>query len=221
MRTSAARNVTSRHPVKLVCVDLGGVIVRIRRSLAETLHAVGMPGYLLDSISAEEMQAFLATTSMHQRGAHDWNSWLDAAHGVLGRHFDRDTIARAHDAIIIGEYPGVARSLGAIRNAGAATACLSNTNDRHWDALLELPAFQEIDHPHASHLFGLEKPSSEIYKAFEKATGFAGESVLFLDDVEENCAAARACGWSSVRIDHERDTASQIIAAARAHGVSC
>jgi len=213
--------VTSRHPAKLVCVDLGGVIIRIRRSLAETLHAVGVPGYLLEAISAAEMQAFRATTSQHQRGEHDWNSWLDAAHRVLERHVDRETIQRAHDAIIIGEYPGVARSLGAIRQAGAMTACLSNTNDRHWDALVELPAFSELDHRHASHLLGLEKPNAEIYRAFEKATGVSAEHILFLDDIEENCAAARACGWNSVRIDHERDTASQIIAAARAHGVSC
>lgn len=211
---------TSRHPVKLVCVDLGGVIVRIRRSLAESLHAVGVPGYLLDEITDEQLAAFRGSASLHQRGAHDWNAWLDAAHAALGGRVDRDTLVRAHDAVLIGEYPGVARSLGAIRAAGAATACLSNTNDRHWQALVELPALREIDHAHASHLLGLEKPDAQIYRAFEQATGFRGEDILFLDDIEEHCASARACGWHAVRIDHERDTAAQITAAARAHGVS-
>ena len=211
---------TSRHPVKLVCVDLGGVIVRIRRSLAESLHAVGVPGYLLDELTDGELEAFRATTSLHQRGAHGWQAWLDAAHGALRGRIDRDTIARAHDAVLVGEYPGVTRSLGAIRAAGAATACLSNTNDRHWEALIELPALREIEHAHASHLLGLEKPSAEIFRAFEQATGFRGAEILFLDDIEEHCAAARACGWHAVRVDHERDTAAQITAAARAHGVS-
>ena len=212
---------TSRHPVKLVCVDLGGVVVRIRHSLAETLHAAGVPGYLLEAISTDEMQAFRASTSLYQRGVHDWDAWLNAAHNALARRLDRDTLLRAHDAILMGEYPGVARSLGAIRNAGAATACLSNTNARHWDALIELPALGEIEHRHASHLLGLEKPSAEIYRAFEHATGRAGADILFLDDLEANCIAARACGWNCVRIDHQRDTAAQIIAAARAHGVPC
>ncbi len=212
---------TSRRPIKLVCVDLGGVVVRIRRSLAETLHAVGVPGYLLESISPEEMHNFRLSTSRHQRGEQDWNQWLDTAHAALARHIDRDTLLRAHDAILVGEYPGVASSLGAIRKAGASTACLSNTNDRHWDALIELPALGEIEHRHASHLLGLEKPSAEIYRAVERSTGVAASEILFLDDIEENCAAARACGWNSVRIDHQRDTAAQIVAAARAHGVAC
>jgi putative hydrolase of the HAD superfamily len=215
-----SRTMTSRHPVKLVCVDLGGVVVRIRRSLAETLHAVGVPGYLLESITAEEMAAFRATTSRHQRGECDWDQWLPEAHGVLRERVDADTIARAHDAILVGEYPGVARALGAIRKAGAVTACLSNTNDRHWSMLVELAAMGEIEHRHASHLLGHEKPNEAIFRAFETATGFAGDEILFLDDLEEHCAGARACGWSVVRIDHERDTAAQILAAARAHGVA-
>jgi len=212
---------TSRHPIKLVCVDLGGVVIRIRRSPAETLHAVGVPGYLLDAISDEEMRAFRATTARHQRGEYGWSAWLDDAHRVLGHHIDRETIARAHDAILVGEYPGVARVLGLIRSAGAVTACLSNTNDRHWDALLELRAMGEIEHRHASHLLRCEKPGEAIYRAFERATGFGGGEILFLDDLEEHCIAARACGWNVVRIDHERDTAAQILSAARAHGVGC
>ena len=212
---------TSRHPVRLVCVDLGGVVVRIRRSLSEALHAAGVPGYLLKGISDAEMAAYRATAAAHQRGEHAWESWIEHAHGALGGRFDRDTLARAHDAVLVGEYPGVARALGAVRSAGAATACLSNTNDRHWDALLELPSFGEIEHRHASHLLGLEKPGHEIYRAFERATGVAAHEILFLDDLEENCAAARACGWNAARIDHERDTAAQIVAAARAHGVAC
>ena len=210
----------SRHPVKVVCVDLGGVVVRIRRSVAEALHAVGVPGYLLDSISDDEMSRLREVNARHQRGELSWSDWLAGAHAVLERHIDRDTIARSHDAILVGEYPGVARALGAIRSAGAVTACLSNTNDRHWSALLELPALGEVEHRHASHLLGCEKPNEAIYRAFERATGFAGEDILFLDDIDMHCDGARACGWNVVKVDHERDTAAQILAAARAHGVA-
>lgn len=209
----------SRHPVKVVCVDLGGVVVRIRRSVADALHAAGVPGYSLDSITDDEMIRFRSANARHQRGQLHWDAWLDEAHGALSRHVDRDTIARGHDAILIGEYPGVARALGAIRSAGAATACLSNTNDRHWTALLELPAMGVIEHPHASHILGFEKPDAAIFRAFETATGFAASDILFLDDIEEHCEAARACGWNAVRVDHERDTAAQILSAARAFGV--
>jgi len=197
----------ARHPVRLVCVDLGGVVIRIRRSLEEALHAAGVPGYILESITEEERRDVRAHASRHQRGEHDYQAFVEHAHDVLGGRISR-------------EYPGVAHALGAIRAAGATTACLSNTNDRHWDALVRLPAFEAIEHRHASHLFGLEKPGSEIYRAFERAVGAASDEILFLDDLPENCAAAQSCGWHAVRIDHERDTAAQIIAAARAYGVA-
>jgi len=209
----------SRHPVSIVCVDLGGVVVRIRRSLAETLHAVGVPGYLLEAIEVGEMRRLRELNARHQRGELAWERWLDEAHGVLSRHIDRDTIAQSHDAILVGEYPGVARALGAIRRAGARTACLSNTDDRHWISLLQLPAMGEIEMRHASHLLGCAKPDEAIYRAFERETGFSGAQILFLDDLEEHCAAAQRCGWNVVRVDHARDTAAQILAAARAHGV--
>ena len=213
--------VPSRHPVRLVCVDLGGVVVRIRRALAETLHAAGVPGYMLDELGDAALAAFATEAARHHRGELDWEAWLGAAEGALGGRFERELIARAHDAVLVGEYPGVAQALAAVRGSGTATACLSNTNDRHWEAMLEMPAFAAIEHRHASHLLGLEKQDEAIYRAFERETGFDGAGILFLDDLEANCAAARACGWSAVRIDHEKDTAAQIVAAARAHGVAC
>ena len=106
---------TSRHPVTFVCVDLGGVVVRIRRTLADTLHAVGVPSYVLEEIREEELVAFRECVAMHQRGEHAFDAWLDAAHAALGARIDRETILRAHDAILVGEYPGVAHALGALR----------------------------------------------------------------------------------------------------------
>jgi putative hydrolase of the HAD superfamily len=210
----------ARHPVRLICVDLGGVVIRIRRSLEEALHAAGVPGYVLDSITEDERRSVRTHASAHQRGEHDCTAYVARAHEALGGRIPPETLLAAHDAILADEYPGVAHALGAIRAAGAMTACLSNTNDRHWESLVRLPAFEAIEHRHASHILGLEKPGSEIYGAFERAVGVSGGDILFLDDLQENCAAARACGWHAVRIDHERDTASQIIAAARAHGVA-
>jgi putative hydrolase of the HAD superfamily len=213
-------SMVARHPVRLVCVDLGGVVIRIRRSLEEALHAAGVPGYILESITEEERRDVRAHASRHQRGEQDYQAFVERAYDVLGGRISREILLAAHDAILADEYPGVAHALGAIRAAGATTACLSNTNDRHWDALVRLPAFEAIEHRHASHLFGLEKPGSEIYRAFERAVGASSEEILFLDDLPENCTAAQSCGWHAVRIDHERDTAAQIIAAARAYGVA-
>ena len=81
-----------------------------------------------------------------------------------------------------------------------------------------------VHHLHASHLLGLLKPDEAIYRAFERASGFDGtdgrpEEILFFDDLEENVEAARACGWSSVRVDHTGDPAEQMRRELRERGL--
>ena len=196
-------------------------MVRIRRSLGEALRAAGAAEGLFASLAPEAIARVAAESALHQRGEIGFDAWLDRAHRALDGQLDRALLARAHDAVIVGEYPGVAAAIGRLREAGARTACLSNTNDRHWEAMLPMPALAAIEHRHASHLLGLEKPGEGIYRAFERALGASPAEILFLDDLEENCSAARRCGWRSVRIDHEGDTSAQILAAARAHGVGC
>jgi len=208
-------------PVSIVCLDLGGVVVRIRRSFAEALRAAGAPEGLFESLAPDAVARVAAESALHQRGEIGFDAWLARTHRALGERVERGLLARAHDAVIVGEYPGVAAAIGRLRRAGARTACLSNTNDRHWEAMLPMPALAAIEHRHASHLLGLEKPGEAIYRAFERAVGARPGEILFLDDLPENCAAARRCGWHAVEIDHERDTPDQIIAAARAHGVGC
>jgi putative hydrolase of the HAD superfamily len=66
---------------------------------------------------------------------------------------------------------------------------------------------------------GLVKPDAAIYRAFERDAGAAPGEIVFFDDLAENVHAARACGWDSVLVDHEGDTAAQVLAALRSRGV--
>ncbi|WP_195907828.1 HAD-IA family hydrolase [Microbacterium gorillae] len=56
--------------------------------------------------------------------------------------------------------------------------------------------------PHVSHWFfsaelAANKPDPSVYRAVSTATGIAPESIAFIDDREQNVAAARACGWNA------------------------
>ncbi len=49
---------------------------------------------------------------------------------------------------------------------------------------------------------GLErmfKPQQRIYRLMEKRLNLSPEEILFVDDVESNCAAAEKAGWSAIR----------------------
>lgn len=49
-----------------------------------------------------------------------------------------------------------------------------------------------------SHEVGLAKPDPAIYELTRSRIGVRADEIVFLDDVAENVAAARACGWHAV-----------------------
>ncbi len=82
---------------------------------------------------------------------------------------------------------------------------LSNTNQIHWrQARDEFFAYQGhqvgdfFDHIFLSCEMGLEKPAPELYEAVIKELGVPASDILFFDDSEVNCEAARRCGMQSL-----------------------
>ncbi len=196
---------------KIACFDLGGVVVRIRRTYPEMFAAAGIDD---DRLAATDFHALSrAATALgrqHQRGELDGARYLDRLASLCEGLASAEELERAHQSVIIAEYPGITDEIRRLRGDGWRTACLSNTNDLHWKSLLALPALQAMDAHHASHLFGVEKPDAAIFRAFERAVNAKPEDIVLFDDLAENCAAAIGCGWNAVRIDHEGDTAAQI-----------
>jgi glucose-1-phosphatase len=80
--------------------------------------------------------------------------------------------------------------------------CLSNTNPVHWRQHLDrwgLVGY--FDWTFVSHELGMMKPDPEIYQHALVVTGVQPERLLFLDDNDENVAAARELG---IRSEHVR-----------------
>jgi putative hydrolase of the HAD superfamily len=202
---------------RVAVFDLGGVVVRICRSWEEGCRAAGISPRATRP-PAEAAPAIDALVRAHQRGEHDAVHHYGRLAEIVGGHTP-DEVGRVHMAWILGDYPGMAAAIDRIHAAGLDSACLSNTNAAHWDQLAGSEAFRRIRRPHASHLMGLVKPDAAIYRAFERAAGAAPGEIVFFDDLAENVDAARACGWDAVLVDHEGDTAAQVLAALRSRGV--
>lgn len=202
----------------VVCFDLGGVLIRIRRSFREGCEGAGVP-LRADLDRDVDRHALAAVVDRHQRGLVDAEAFHESVSALLDGRQSADELRRVHDGWITGEYEGVAEVIDAIHAAGAATACLSNTNEAHWRSMEGLPAFDSIMHRHASHLLGLCKPDPAIFRAFEAKTGFAPHQILYFDDLIENVLAADAAGWRAELVDPLRPTAPQLRAALARHGV--
>lgn len=92
--------------------------------------------------------------------------------------------------------PGPLILLRRLRARGVPVFALSNFGigtfavaERHYGFL------DEFDRRFISGEMGVVKPYPEIYARLEAETGIAPDRLLFVDDREENIAAARARGW--------------------------
>lgn len=206
------------EPRRVVCFDLGGVVVRICRSFREGSEAAGV-AQGIDLDRTIDRAALAPIVERHQSGVLDDSDFHASVSALVQGRVAPEQLRRIHDAWILGEYEGVAELIQHIHAAGVETACLSNTNDTHWRSMHGMRAFDSIRHRHASHLLGICKPDRAIFRAFESRTGFAPESIIYFDDLIENVLAAGAAGWNAELVDPLRPTAPQMRLALERHGV--
>jgi FMN phosphatase YigB (HAD superfamily) len=206
---------------KLVCFDLGGVLVHICHDWTEAYGAAG-----LDLRSMPSGSNVLALErDLRERfdtGEISLEEWADGMSRIGGGTYTPDEMKRAHHALSQGERPGALALIEELHEAGIMTACLSNTNAAHWTRLVhhdgvaplagapEYPAVTRLQHRIASHLLRITKPDAQIYLQFERLTGVRGRDILFFDDRAENVAAALHQGWRAERVDPRLDTILQI-----------
>jgi putative hydrolase of the HAD superfamily len=208
--------------VQLVCFDLGRVLVRICN---DWRHACAVAGLAVPeaAFSPALSAALHDLVCRAEVGGLDIDAFCRESARLLGV---RPSDVRAlSDAYTRGPYAGATDLLGALRAAGFATACLSNTNDNHW-RIMSRPEgeyaalFGRLNHRFASHRLHLRKPDDAIYAHVERATGVPGGGIVFFDDVPENVEAARRRGWRAYRIDPAPDDPlPQIRSHLRAAGV--
>ncbi len=190
--------------MKVVCFDLGGVLVRITLNVAEAGRRAGVLG--LPDISFGEMECLLD----YQSGRMDTNEYVSVLAHALER--TTDEAVAVHNHVLIEPYPGTLELIQSL-NGQLKTACLSNTNGLHWQEMLGSERFlnvRALELPVASHVLGLEKPHAEIFEAFEQLAGARGKDIVFFDDSVVNVEAATAFGWVAHWIDPSGDPAAQM-----------
>jgi glucose-1-phosphatase len=216
--------------VKIVVFDLGGVVVRICRSIKEAGERCGV-AVRDEDITPEKRSERRAIHAQYERGRIGCDEFFVAIARTTGGKYTPEQFRAMHMNWIIEEYPGVAELIDDLHAAGVSTGVLSNTNASHWGQMQgsidargqviapKFPATVKPVHRHASHLLGVAKPEAAIYDEFARRTGFAPGQILFFDDLAENIAAARGRGWDGEVVDHTGDTAAQMRGWLRARGL--
>lgn len=196
----------SETTIELVCFDLGRVLLRIAD---DWKHACELAG--LGHLDAGDGDISAGTRRKHDAEAEHYFHGFETgkigeeeflAFAAGSRGITVEQAGRLLDAWLLPCFDGVDELLDALAPLPVQTACLSNTNARHWVSITdpEHAAFtpvHRLDYPFASQLVGHAKPSEEIYKHVEEATGITPDSILFFDDLSENIEAARKRGWQT------------------------
>jgi len=95
-----------------------------------------------------------------------------------------------------------------LHRAGIRTGILSNMPDAMEAGLrARHPWIEGFDHHTWSHALNLAKPELEIYRHAAEGLSTPPANILFIDDREENIAAARAVGMQAIQYD-SRDHAA-------------
>jgi HAD superfamily hydrolase (TIGR01509 family) len=128
------------------------------------------------------------------------------------------TLDEFYDAFadIFSEIGPMIAMQAALRAGRIPTCIFSNTNGIAIGHIRRrFPFFAHFDNYILSYELGAMKPDPKIYAAVERATGHAGEAIVYLDDRAENIEGGLARGWRALL--HE--TPEQTIPALRQMGL--
>lgn len=205
--------------IRIVCLDLGGVLIRICRSWEEGCAAARLNIASRRSARPQDAgwYAPLEIIKLYQTGRIGCDEYARRIAAAFDDAFTPEEVMAVHDAWLLGEYEGVLEVIDRIHGAGLRTAALSNTNHAHWMRMSEFPAVMRLQHRFASHELGLHKPDPAIFREFQRLVNCPGEQILFFDDTPQNVHAARELGWNVVQIDPLSRTDTQITAALGRH----
>ena len=199
--------------IQLVCFDLGGVLIQICDGWHEACQRAGLavPDHLKKPQQQPKITDLLHRHETGQIDDHTFDTLIAQQLGLTPQQVD--AIARAW---LKKPYPNLDNLLDQLQHTDTPTACLSNTNRRHYhmmtqedDSPTALP-LRRLDYCFLSYQLGAIKPEPAIYEQVEKHTGLPPEAILFFDDMVENITAARQRGWLAHQIDRAGDPVSQM-----------
>lgn len=85
-------------------------------------------------------------------------------------------------------------------------ACLSNTNELHWNRLCCEDCIESLfRYNFPSHKTGYMKPDIEAFRHAIKSMGCNADKILFLDDNQINIDAAKQTGMRAIRVNGFED----------------
>jgi len=193
--------------IRVVCFDLGGVVIRICRGWDEAAERAGLSRP--EPADADFLAARAASHHLLERGDLTPAQSFSRTSAASGGRWTPSEVERVHHAWIAEERAGITAFVRELnRRDDLRTACLSNTNAPHWERLLHGPDYPTprlLRHHLLSFELGRCKPEHEIYERAQQSLDAAPQEILFFDDLRANVEAAKRCGWQAIHVEPTTD----------------
>ncbi len=178
----------------VILFDLGNVLVEVTgyRVIADWLGESDLDAVVAHWLESPVVQRF-------ERGQCSVETFATAIVDEYKIDMTSSEFIAAFKAWPLGLSPGAAQLVSESRRSNTV-ACFSNTNAVHWNGQTDHEKIRSMfDATFASHEIGLVKPERAAFQYVVDRLGVAPEEVVFLDDAEQNAAAARAIGIHGYR----------------------
>lgn len=183
--------------MKHIIFDLGNVLVRLDTpACIEAFKKIGME--MVINRANDDAKSVLEQLGL---GLISVESFCQKARELSGSQASDEAICQAANAMLVEIPDEKKRRLLDLRARGHRVFLLSNTNSIHWDYCVEqlfpyknygvADYFERIFLSQEMHL---QKPDAEIFNEVLRQTGIRAEDSIFIDDLLENCEAARGVG---------------------------
>ena len=178
--------------IRNVVFDVGNVLVK--------LHYQPFMGYLAKSgIDMSDLPGWLKAIDLegHERGELSGEALLGRIAGMAARPIDPAELRSQWLSMFERWDEMFALASGLMTEY--RVYLLSNIGDLHWQHLDGLYGLDSLVHGAcASFRVGAVKPHADIYRKAEAMFDLDPAVTVFLDDLSQNVAGARECGWHAI-----------------------
>lgn len=203
------RQLAFRPARPFIYFDLGNVLLRFDHELAcrQMAEVAGVSPHLVREVVFQSQLQW-----QYERGMISTEEFYESFCRATGRRPDRQQLARAASAIFELNVP-VVPLVTQLRAAGYRLGILSNTCEAHWHYVTDgryriLTELFDV----AALSFQLRslKPEPEIFRRAAELAGVPPEEIFFVDDRQENVAAACRAGLDAVPFTTPADLATAL-----------
>ncbi len=182
--------------IKYILFDLGGVLVDL----------VGVPKVLewmdwrVDKDEMSRMWLYSSAVRNFEMGKKSASEFAQEMVSEFKFSISPEEFIKEFVYFTSGLYSGTEELLQQL-SKNYSLACLSNTNELHWDRLCNENCIESlIPLCFPSHKTGFMKPDEDAYLNVIKSLNCEADKILFLDDNQINVDAAKQAGMNAIKV---------------------